>query len=369
MNRPALRDVAMAPADAAEARAASRGRRIGLAFAGDFPLELFEAFGLHGACWPAEPRETYPNADAILQGYTCGFVRSCAEAVLAERLPLGLVGTLSGCDAQTNLTGVLLEAGAKVPVLPLRVPIRVGTSAAARQARAAIVGFCHEAERMLSRPLDQAALAAAIERHQDVRTRLTALFDGLADGGFAAHAYAAALAARVLDPDAWFEAMDAEDPAPSEASQGVPVLLSGSVIPSMQAVIDLAEIGCRIVSDDTSTGMRSARRRVDARAIDPLAALADSLVAPEPHGPERLGDFDRPRAVARRAADAGAKAAILLRQKFCDPQAFEAPALIAALRAAGIPSVVIESDRQPGLSGRDRTLVQTLLEQGPGGVA
>ncbi|HOI10551.1 MAG TPA: 2-hydroxyacyl-CoA dehydratase family protein [Myxococcota bacterium] len=368
MTGRSLMDLAMDPVSGARERAAARTRRIGLAFAGDFPLELFEAFGLHGACLPAAPKETYPQADALLQAYTCGFVRSCAEAVLSGRLPLALVGTLSGCDAQTNLPGVLMAAGVAVPVLNLRMPIRVGTDAAGRQARAALVDFCRQAERALGSPLDPAALAQATVRHQEVRVRLTALFDGLANGGSAVHAYAAALAARVLDPEAWLAALDAE-PATQAPPGGVPILLSGSILPSMQAVVDLVETGCRIVADDTSTGMRSARRRVATDGADPMDALADSLVAPEPHGPERLGDVDRPAAVARRAADAGARAAVLLRQKFCDPQAFEAPALIAALRAVGIPAVVIESDRLPGLSGRDRTLVQTLLEQGTGGAA
>lgn len=363
-----LRDVALDPVAEALERAATRSRRIGLAFAGDFPLELFEAFGLHGVCLPATPRETYPQADAVLQAYTCGFVRSCAEAVLASRLPAGLVGTVSGCDAQTNLPGVLLGAGVQVPVLNLRLPIRVGTPASQRQARAALVDFCHAAARVLGVPLDPMALTQAMSRYQDVRIRLTGLFDDLANGGSALRAYEAALAARVLDPDAWMARLDAE-PASPAPQDGVPILLSGSVIPSMQAVIDLVDVGCRIVADDTSTGMRSARRRFQPDPADPMDALADSLVPPEPRGPERLGDPDRPALVAQRAARAGARAAILLRQKFCDPQAFEAPSLIAALRAVGIPAVVIESDRLPGLSGRDRTVVQTLLEQETGGAA
>ena len=118
------------------------------------------------------------------------------------------------------------------------------------------------------------------------------------------------------------------------------------------------------VGDDTVTAGRGACLHVWRQEPNRLKAIADSLVLRPLHSPERFVT-GRPAAVADRAREAGAKAAILLHYKFCDPSAFEAPSLVAALRQAGIPSVVLEVDRQPGLSGGDRTRVQTLLEALP----
>lgn len=360
-------DIAMDPHGAAAERSRRAGTPLGVAFSSYFPLEVFDAFGLAGVFLPMVARPRYPLADAAIQAYTCAYMRSCAESVLSGDLPVGLVGSVSGCDALTSLPGVFAASGVAVPVVHLRLPIAVWSSAAPRQADLVLLEFCREAERALGRPLDAMALERAAERRQEVRKRVAGLLARMASGEVASSwVYGAAFAAQVLDPDEFLDRLPAEEAqAPRSAPGSIPVLLSGSVLPSPQVVLDLESLGARVVADDTCHGTRGCSRRVEGPSPDPLARVAMSLVARAAHGPDRFVGMDRVRGVVALAKAAGARAAVLFLEKYCDPHAFEAPSLVGALRNAGIPAVVVESDRDPGLSSRDRTLVQTLLETMP----
>ncbi len=355
------------PVGFARARAAAEGRPLGIALSSYFPLEVFDAFGLAAIRIPPRMMDGYPGADALLQAFACTPVRSMIETLLAADLPVGLAGVTSGCDALTSLAGIVQAALPAFPVVSYRLPIAVESEAAPRQATQALAALCRDAEVLLGRPLDPSVLDSAVLDREAARVRVRQLFERVALREFpASRAYMAAVAAQVMAPADFLarcgEAFP-EDAAPIPF-QGVPLLLSGDVLPSPRWVRDLESLGGGIVCDDTNTACREAGRHVRRDEPNRLKAIADSLVLRPLHSPERFVT-GRPAAVADRAREAGAKAAILLHYKFCDPSAFEAPSLVAALRQAGIPSVVLEVDRQPGLSGGDRTRVQTLLEALP----
>jgi benzoyl-CoA reductase/2-hydroxyglutaryl-CoA dehydratase subunit BcrC/BadD/HgdB len=309
----------------------------------------------------------YPLGDGILQTFACTVVRSMCETFLRRDLPVGLVGATSGCDALTTVPGILDAAIPTLPVVTFRLPVGVESDAAGRHAAVVLEDLCREVQAILGRPIDAAALDAAILGREAVRVRLDGLFAGLPSRDVqASRVYAAAIAAQVMDVESFLAAFDEAFSASvsSAGSEGIPVLLSGELVPSVQWIRDLEQMGASVVSDDTNTGSREAGRRVRAEEPNRLKAIADSLVHRPVHSPERFVS-GRPRGVAGRARAAGAKAAILLHYKFCDPSAFEAPSLVAALREVGIPSVLLEVDRQTTLTGGDRTRVQTLLESLP----
>jgi len=263
--------------------------------------------------------------------------------------------------------GILDAAIPTLPVVTFRLPVGVESEAAGRHAAVVLEDLCREIQAILGRPFDAAALDAAILGREAVRVRLDGLFAGLpARDVQASRVYAAAIAAQVMDVESFLAAFDEAFSASvsSASSEGIPVLLSGELVPSVQWIRDLEQMGASVVCDDTNTGSREAGRRVRADEPNRLKAIADSLVHRPVHSPERFVS-GRPRGVAGRARAAGAKAAILLHYKFCDPSAFEAPSLVAALREVGIPSVLLEVDRQTTLTGGDRTRVQTLLESLP----
>ena len=344
--------------------AAAEGRSLGLGLSSYFPLEVFDAFGLAGVRMPPRPMDGYPMADGVLQAFACATVRSMIETLMQADLPIGLVGSTSGCDAVTTVPGILNAAMPTLPVVSLRLPIAVESEAADRHATMALVDLCREIEAILGRPMDPGVLDAAVIDREAVRVRIWDLFDRLSARDIpASRVYAAAVAAQVMAPRALLALCDESFPiaAAPVAQGGVPILLSGEMVPSVQWVRDLEEMGASIVSDDTNTGTREAGRRVRHDPLNRLKAIAESLVHRPVHSPERFVS-GRPRGVAARALEAGAKAAILLHYKFCDPSAFEAPSLVSALKEVGIPSMVLEVDRQINLTGGDRTRVQTLLE-------
>jgi benzoyl-CoA reductase/2-hydroxyglutaryl-CoA dehydratase subunit BcrC/BadD/HgdB len=355
-------NAARRPLEALSARARASGRPLGLALTACFPVEVLDALGLEGALLPALPRDGFPAADAVLQSYTCACVRSIADELLSGSLPVGLLAGTSGCDAQLAVGGALEGAGVKSPMVALRLPIAVGTPLATRRAEAAMAEFVERATAALGRPLDPARLEEAVAMRQQVRERVLALFAGMKDGSVdPALAYSAGIASWVMAPRELLDGL--ASPPPAASAGGVPALLSGSVLPSPAVVDDLAAMGVRVVADDTETGSRGASRRVARDGGSLLDAVARSTVDGIAHGPVRAEDgrtrIDRVVAAARKA---GAKAAFLVNFKFCDPHAFEAPRLMAALRDAGIPSIVVEVDREPGLPSRERTRIQTLVE-------
>jgi len=357
-----LIEVAREPVPAARQRMEREGRPLGLALSSYVPLEVLDAFGLCAVRWSGVS-EDFPRADGVMQAYACSFIRSALETLLSGDLSAGLVATASGCDVLTAVPGMLSVARPDLPVAHLRLPIRVDGAAARSQAVRALVAFCEEVRERLGVPLDLVRLDRAARDRQEVRRRIAACFEGLATGRFSAvPAYGAALAAQVMGPEEWLGAFPGPGALP--AAEGVPVLLSGESVPSLEVIEDLESLGLRVVADDTNTATREAGRRVALDAPDLVEAIAVSLVQRPWHSPERLVP-DRPAAVARRAREAGARAAILLHQKFCDPCAFEAPGLASALREAGIPSLVLELDRQRRLTGGQRTRVQTLVESLP----
>jgi len=357
-----LLEVARDPVAEARARRNREGRPLAVALSSYVPLEILDAFGLCAVRW-GPVVEDFPRADGVMQAYACSFVRSALEALLSGDLPAGLVATASGCDGITAVPGMLSVALPDLATAHLRLPIRVDGAAARTQAGRALVAFCEEVRERLGVSLDLTRLDQSVRVRQEVRKRISACFEGLAAGSFSAvPAYGAALAAQVMDPAEWLAAFPAEPILPQAG--GVPVILSGETVPSPEVIEDLESLGLRVVADDTNTATREASRRVTLEAEDLVQSIASSLVDRPWHSPERLVP-DRPAAVANRARNAGARAAILLHQKFCDPCAFEAPGLASALREAGIPSLVLELDRQKRLTGGQRTRVQTLVEALP----
>lgn len=350
------------PVGALRERVEASGRDLGLAFSSYFPLEVADAFDLEGAWLPNLTAPDYPAADAELQSFVCNPVRAAVEAVLTAGLPIGLLATTTGCDARLAMGGVFRQERVPAPTVMLRLPVAVGTEASARQAERALRAFCDEARDVLGRGLDEDALRAACEARQTVRERVADLLDRMGDSVPAVQAYGAALASQVLAPGAVLEALDSSRLEGGAVGSGVRVLVSGSSLPSLQAIEDLESLGAVVVADDTCTGTRAASRRV-APGDDLLASIARSLVERPSHGPVMVeagrARVDRVVALARRRE---ARAAVFLCHKFCDPHAFEVPVLRRALEDAGVACLEIEMDREPGLSARDRMRVETLVE-------
>ncbi len=354
------------PVGALRNRAEASGRELGLAFSSYFPLEVADALDLEGAWLPNLTAAEYPAADAELQSFVCNPVRAAVEVVLTAGLPVGLLATTTGCDARLAMGSVFRQERVSAPTVMLRLPVTVGTQASLRHAERALIAFCEEARQALNRGLDFERLRAACLKRQAVRQRVADLLDRMGDEVSAVRAYEAALASQVLHPAVVLDALDRDAPGSRLPRSGVRVLVSGSSLPSLRTIEDLESLGAVVVADDTCTGSRAASRFVqvpDGGEEDLLRAIAHSLVERPSHGPVMVepgrARVERVVALARRRE---ARAVVFLRHKFCDPHAFEVPALRRALEEAQVTCLDLEVDREPGLSARDRTRVETMLE-------
>jgi len=359
-----LKNAANDPIGALKARSKESGRPLGLAFSSYFPLEVLDAFDLEGAWLPPVPRPDYPDGEAVLQAFVCNCVRSSADIILHGDLPVGLVAATTGCDSRLALATVLRTAGVGAPVVMLRLPVTVGNPLAVEQGSRALAGFCDETRAALGRDLDLEVLKKARDIREKGRELLTGLFENMGDGGLpASSVYTAAVAAQVMDPGDLIKALEEAPRADKAPVNGIRCMLSGSSIPSPRIVEGLEAIGVKVVADDTCTGTRAACRRTVKGVDDPVRAIGASLINRPLHGPTMLEDgHARIQQIVDTAVRRRAQAVIMLHYKFCDPHAFEAPGLTEALERAGVRSIVLEADREPGLTARDRTRVETLLE-------
>ncbi len=140
------------------------------------------------------------------------------------------------------------------------------------------------------------------------------------------------------------------------------VLLVGPALADPVLFDVLAQAGARLVSDLLDLGERYFA--VDApenEGGDPLAALADRLLAlvptPTKHHPQRTRAAHLLSLVQERGGDG----VIFARQKFCEPHGFDYVQLAHALDRAGVPHLLVELE-QTSQAGQLRTRVEAFVE-------
>jgi len=346
---------------------------LAISFSGVFPLELLDAMGFRAVWLPPVMRVRYTRADSLLQVFMCSRSRSVVDVLAGQDLPIAAVGAVTDCDAKDVIPGVLEAAGVRVPVVTLRVPIRVDHSAAVDLSIAAVKQWVQEARQAFGRDLDPGLLARSCALRARVRQRITEVFEGIGRDVDPVFAYAVAISSQVMPPDKFLRLLGA-GPWPKPSRGGVPTLLTGSELPNLAMVEDLQDLGALIVADDTETGVRAASRPAEHPHCDDwetrssfdtegiLEVIGAGMVFRK-HGPTKVtAPGSRLQELVGLCMHRGVKAAVFGLFKFCDPHAFEAPELIEQMKMAGVRSLIIEVDKEKGLLARERTRVQTLME-------
>lgn len=139
------------------------------------------------------------------------------------------------------------------------------------------------------------------------------------------------------------------------------VVLSGIYedIPAISQMLDEGKYA--VVADDLAKESRAFALRVP-QIGDPIEALADGWCALDGDSilfdPQKL-HVDK---VVKLAEGNRAQGVILLLAKFCDPEEFDAPLVVKACKAAGIPCVTIEIDQSTETYEQARTQLETFGE-------
>lgn len=363
------------------------------------PESVILAAGLHPVRLGARPGPVGP-ADSRLQSFACSFARGCLDALLTRsgELLAGVVFAYT-CDS--------LRAAAESYRLGrpdgtffhfLNLPAKVTGPGVGEYAASAVRRLAEAlAEVPGTRPVTAESLAAAarltgsleagLRRLAAVRATRPDLLSGSAFIGIARGAAVLdrAEAVHLLDELAGQLETAAGEPGVGigvetrrgpgvETRRGPGVgrirprlLVSGGFLENEQPLRLVEEAGADIVADDLCLGMRRlamAGRSAESGAggAGGFQATANALLGrvpcPAKHPPEARFEF-----VLDEAERTAADGVVFLLQKFCDPHAFDYPALRDRLAAAGLPSLLLEVEQGGLARGQALTRLEAFLER------
>ncbi len=291
-------------------------------------------------------------------------------------LEMGMEGTLSKLSAlmTTGLCDTLRAAsqnykvGMGIPQIYVSQP-QNRTSAAGRQY--AITSYTEtkrKVEEAAGQVITDEALSASIKLFNEWRAAMRE-FVKLAG----AHAGEVSIANRLAVINAGYylekekhlamvKELNASLAALPESSDGKKKIVLSGIYEDIPAITEILESNdYAVVADDLAKESRAFAMEVS-ESGDPLEALADGYCGLTGdsilYDPKKLHVSK----VVDQVKESGAAGVILLLAKFCDPEEFEAPVLVKALKAESIPVVTVEIDQQTESYEQARTQLETFAE-------
>jgi benzoyl-CoA reductase/2-hydroxyglutaryl-CoA dehydratase subunit BcrC/BadD/HgdB len=349
----------------------TNGGLVAAVFPYHYPRPLLRAFGiLPVEVWGPASRDT-SLADAHVQGYTCALVRNGLALLLGGGLArVDLVLVPHGCDALQGLGSILRDfVRPEKPVLTLYTP-RGERALDVTFLTAELAVLAGHLSRLTGRPLDEAALRAAIAAEAGAADLAARLWQRRAELPWSDSEFYRLLRAREYLPAEQFcrltqQALTqvtaaAAAAAAAAAQQRRPIVLSG-VVPAPDGILDaIWRAGAFVAADDTLACGRRAYPAVPAG--EPLAGLAQALC----HGP---ADSTRGSSVAARSTflrglvtASKARGVLFYPLKFCEPELFYIPQVRAELERDGIRTATIEGELAFEAPAQAITRVEAFVE-------
>lgn len=312
-----------------------------------FPLELIWAAGgypvqLWGNNLPIQ------KADAFLQSYCCSVARSVLELELrggAEMVKAYAFTSL--CDTLINSREIYRRLFSK-PTIELSIPI-TGTETARRQYLTSVVNNLME---QLSAITGSLITAETLKKASDLYGRsrelqrelycLRRLKPGIIKNF---DFYAVIKAGFFLPAEAYNPLLESilERLRPLDPPGGArpKLLLSGMVFDPIAVYRIFDAAGVDIVDDDFANGWRSATKPT-LPTDDPVAGISDYLFGHAPCCCIYNPDIDRHTYLIDKVEASGADGVIFWYIKFCEPDAFDRPQLVARLKDQGVPVTTVD---------------------------
>lgn len=354
------------PYAAVAARAAERGERPIGYLCSYAPEEIMHAAGFTPVRIVGAER-TIIRADSHLQTYCCSLARTTLDLALTRDLDF-LEGAVfvQTCDTMQRLSDIWRLNTRFRFHGDVVLPARMGEPAAERYIGAELRAFRKRIEEYVGAEVPDSAIASSIavyNHNRDLCERLYSLSGVALTGTEVLSAVMAGTTMRKEEHSAMLERLlDAlcgeEGPTPDDR---VPLVVSGSLCGSPDFVRMVEGLGAIVVDDDLCCGHRAIEGRAPETG-DPVEAVARRLserpACPAKHSAAR----SRPDDLAVRVKGSGARGVIFYLQHFCDPHAFDYPALRARLSEDGIPSLLVEWEHQAPSTGQMRTRVEAFLE-------
>jgi benzoyl-CoA reductase/2-hydroxyglutaryl-CoA dehydratase subunit BcrC/BadD/HgdB len=332
----------------------------------DHPREIATAGGRVTVELWGPPGIASGRSQAWLPSFACPLTRNALEWILRGEVAAAadLLVVPHACDSLQALAGQVIDLGAGrgLPAVTFYPPRAL--DGGGRYLRDEIRRYREAIAERLG-PVDDGALAHAVVRHREADRLARRLLDEGPREGLAESDRFALLRRRewlwVDDQVAAFAEASAR-PALGRAAPGVPILLSGIVAEpaGLHDTLDVA--GLRVAWDDTASLGRRLPERLPPPAADPIEDIARRFEAQAPCPTRSLDPAARIDRLVARARGAGVRGALFIEVAHCEPELFELPALRRALAAAGIPSLVVETELEASVPPAMRTRVEAFAE-------
>jgi benzoyl-CoA reductase/2-hydroxyglutaryl-CoA dehydratase subunit BcrC/BadD/HgdB len=247
------------------------------------------------------------------------------------------------------------------------VPLPYVDSPEARTFLRAALGELVEKLNGIGGGLTDETLAASLDLYGEIRKRSLALYERRFQGRLplsAAELLTVVQAGLVTPAEDYLAMLEelaaAVEDAPTVNGEGVPVLVSGSVIDEPRVLEILEASGGRVVGDDLCTGWRGFSPP-SGQGADPIDRLMDRHFSRFPC-PSRMKSQDRAPILVNLVKRSGAKGVVFFLQKFCTPHLADLPVVLEALLAEGVRGLVVEMEETGFNEGQLRTRLETFLE-------
>ncbi len=338
-----------------------------------FPEEIAHAAGLLpvsvvGAGDRVEPRQ----ADSHIGSFICSICRTSLELGLSGRLSsLSAFYTQPICDAARNLAGIWARNFPEQSPEILYLPQNAASRHAPAFLRDEYARVASRLEALSGAPLTTAALNRSIALYNENRRLLRHLYEVKRTAPWllsASEAYVLARAGCAMPRERHNELLG-RAAAALATRQGrkqdrVRVVFEGGFCeqPPLD-MLRLIEEACYVVEDDLLIGLRWFTEDVAEDTDDPMQALAtayleSSTYSPVQHDPRK----PKEEMLLRRVEASGAEAVILAAAKMCEPGMDEQVAYSDALKARGIPFLLLEFEERMTAFERMRMEVETFVE-------
>jgi bcr-type benzoyl-CoA reductase subunit C len=314
-----------------------------------FPMELIYAAGgypvqLWGNNLPLE------RSDAYLQSYCCSVARSVLELELRgiSKMVRAYAFT-SLCDTLINLREIYRRLFAK-PTLQLSIPITQTEAARRAYLKNVLKTVTTGLEKITGQQMTPVSLLEAATLYGRTRSLQRKLYHirQQKPGVMHNHDFYTALKAGFFLPAGAYNQMletllQNLETIPQPQDRRPKVLISGMVFDPLEHYKIFDELNIDIVDDDLANGWRTVSKK-NLQVEDLVEGVTEYVFNPSPCCCIYNPDNDRHSYLLDKVKQSGADGVLFWYIKFCEPDAFDRPQLIAHLKAEGIPAAFIDME-------------------------
>jgi bcr-type benzoyl-CoA reductase subunit C len=330
------------------------------------PIELIHAAGFLPMRIFGGSTLRVESADSLTPNFICPYMRVAIERAMRGEYDY-LSGVVQGytCDVACGMVNIWEEnIGGE---LYHTIPLPYNDNDDAKKFYRAVISELSEKFEKVGGKITDESLDASLRLYSEIRSLILNLYDLRYDNKLpisASDFLSVIQAGFLMPPEDYLEMLKVfcEDLEKSEttSSDGIRILVSGSLIEEPRIFEILEESGGIVAADDLCSGLRFFSPP-EGSGNNPTDRLIDRYINRFPC-PSRTRAKDRAPLFMELLGRSGAKGVIFLLQKFCTPHLADYPILTEELKKNDIPNILIEMEETGIPEGQLRTRLEGFIE-------